>query len=187
MKPDRRADLPRLASLPDAIGWLREHADDRPAPLRLHDHETDHQGALGTPRYTGAFLAFLVAEADDVRDTDDLVECGHFHDATHPPCTITRAYYRSPMWRALRVLGRKSAIRPGHPKPLTCVVAIMWAGWDWRLAARHLRQPPERFEALALMAIRTLHGLYAVGPVPQRSWISLSDSQRTAIEANGAA
>lgn len=174
-----------FASLSEAIAWLREHADDRPVPLRLHEHETDPQGELGTPRLTGAFLAYLVAEPDDVRDTDDPVECGHLHDATWPPCVVSRAYYRSPMWRALRELGRRRAIRPGHPAPLSCVSAIMAAGWDWRRAASVLGQPPERFEALALMALRSLHGLYALGPIPRQApgWVSLSDAQRSAIIA----
>lgn len=173
-------------TLLEYIDWFREHQDaSRAVPSRLHNDDTD--GALGGLQYSPQFSAYLSARPTDEVTIREVVSCSHLHDATWPQCGQDRVYYRAPMWRAMRMLsGRRPQVRPSHPKPYALVVFLMESGYDWQRTSDRLGLNHELGEALLLMALRSLHGLYAQGPVPQRSWVDLSDSQRNALSAHEA-
>ena len=176
-------------NLAEAIAWLKEHQDDRTVPAKLHYIETENHGELGSPRFTPAFLRYLYARSNDVDpDSEIPVDCP---DTAWncPTCsgagfyTVIRERYRYPMWRAMFRLQRIPARRPGHPSPAVCVAALLEAR-DWREACVLLRLNRDAGEALLLMAVRSLHGLYELGPVPrQPKWTELSESAQHAIIA----
>lgn len=168
-------------NLPEYIDWFRDHQDaSRSIPSRLHNDDTD--GELGGLIYSPQFVAYLSARPNDEIVVNEAVDCEHLHDSTWPSCSAERVYYRAPMWRAMRMLaGRRPQIRPSHPKPYALVVFLMDDGYDWRRTSDRLGLPHDLGEALLLMALRSLHGLYQQGPVPRRSWVDLSESQQNAV------
>lgn len=170
-----------LSTIEAAIDWLRDHHDpSRAVPSRLHKHDTE--GELGAPPYSPQFSAYLMGRPDDEVTVRETVDCDHVHDAGWPNCGVERSYYRAPMWRALkRLAGRRPQIRPSHPTPYALIVFLMDSGYDWRRTCQRLELPLEVGEPLILMALRALHGQYAKGPVPQRGWTQLSESQQHAI------
>lgn len=177
-----------LPSIDEAVIWLKQHQDDRTAPAKLHYIETENQGELGSPRFTPSFLRYLYARSNDVDpDSEIPVDCPDMA-WNCPVCsgagfyTVVRERYRYPMWRAFSRLKDRKAIRPGHPAPIECIVALIKADYSWQEACRYLRVNPQMGEALLLMAIRSLNGLYELGPTPrQPKWTELSSAQQNAI------
>ena len=175
-----------LSTIERAIDWLRDNHDgSRLVPSRLHRHDTE--GELGAPPFSAPFMAYLMARPTDEVTVRETVDCDHLHDAGWPKCAVDRAYYRAPMWRAMkRLAGRRPMIRPSHPSPYALVVYLIDSGYDWRRTSERLELPYEVGEPLILMALRALHGQYAKGPVPQRSWVDMSESQQRALSQQGA-
>lgn len=168
-----------LPTIELGIEWLRDHHDgSRAVPSRLHKHDTE--GELGAPPFSAPFMAYLMSRPTDEITIRETVDCNHLHDATWPKCGVDRAYYRAPMWRALWLLSKRQATRPHRPTPYALVTTLIDSGYDWRLAVFRLRLSYDVGEALMLMALRSLEGLYCAGPVPRRSWTSLSESQQNA-------
>lgn len=183
-------------TLDDALGWISSvYVDDRPVPMRLHDMVTDTQGELGTPRLTAAFVRWLTAKPADTMDVTVTVDCpsvshssGDRSTGLCPICMgrgtydVVRRHFRYPMWRALKSLAAKVALRPGHPTPIEVIAQLAAANWiptwAYRIAFTETGISWDAYEALALMALRDLHRRYALGPVPRR--VQLSESQQIA-------
>ncbi len=180
-----------LRSLDDALDWLRDHWDEqRPAPIRLHEARTT-DGALGGPRYSGAFAATLSWRPSDVRKVQVTAICGHpmSHGRTEdcPECSgsgvkdVEVDRYPYPMTTAL---ARLAHVVPGrHLHPVALVFLLAEHGWSYRLIRRLLPYPADLTEALTLRAIRQLHDRYEAGPVAKPGWTDLSESQQQAIIA----
>ena len=182
-----------IASITEAVNWLEAHQDDRAVPTKLQygsgPDGTTNRAEDGSPRFTGAFLRYLYARSNDVNpEAQESVICPDT-SWNCPTCgglgsyDVLRERYRYPMWRAMFRLQRIPARRPGHPSPAVCVAALLEAR-DWREACVLLRLNRDAGEALLLMAVRSLHGLYELGPVPrQPKWTELSESAQHAIIA----
>ena len=194
-----------FASITDATAWLRDHQDDRAVPTKLHFIDTENQGELGSPRFTPAFLRYLYARSNDVNpEAQESVICPDT-SWNCPTCgglgsyDVLRERYRYPMWRAIvrlrnerdqwTELSRRDRrfASPGRPVPSVCVAAIFEARYDWEEALRLLHLNRDAGEALLLMAVRQLFGLYELGPVPRAPrFTELSESQQRAL-VDGAA
>lgn len=182
------------ATLDEAVRWLQDHQDDRDIPAKLHFIETENQGELGSPRFTPSFLRYLYARSNDVNpEAEENITCSDV-SWNCPVCAgdgfyvVMRERYRYPLWRAMYRLKDRSPKRPGHPSPITCVAALFAARFDWLTATKLLRLNVDLGEALLLMAVRSLYGLYELGPVPRPpKWTELSESQQRAVVGGDAA
>ena len=165
-----------LASLDEAIEWAQSRwANQRTVPSVLHESHTT-EGALGAPRFTGAFAAALDGRPDTVIASNRTETCYHpllplrRPERDCPECIGTKVkevrsdLYAFPMTLALHRLRNGLASRR-HPHPYGLVVVLAAHGWMPRQAARALDLPWDRAEALFLMALRKLHSHYAEGPV----------------------
>lgn len=182
-----RLHEPRLADLPSAIEWLREHWDgQREAPVRLHEsHTTD--GALGGLRYSGAFTATLGWSSRTSVRTTDTRPCGHPMNRGQsrdcPECDglgvkeVLVDRYPHPMSTALVEL-RKETTLPGFVPSLAVIYALASAAWRPRVAMQLLGIEDE---AIILRAIRRLFGKYQAGPVVSVGWTQMSESQQKAV------
>ena len=180
-----------LRSLDEALEWLRDHWNEqRPAPLRLHEARTT-DGALGGPRYSGAFQAVLSWNPGQSRKVVATQICAHpmSHGRTDecPECQgagvkdVETERYPYPMSTAL---ARLTHVLPGrHVHPVALVFLLAENGWSYRIVRRLLPYAEDLTEALTLRAIRQLHDRYEAGPVARPGWIDLSDSQRAAVIA----
>jgi len=184
-----------LASLPEAISWLKDHwAEQRAAPTRLHTHANEGLG----PFYTPAFAAALDGSAEAYVSTIGPTDCYHpLIRAGQSPLKCPECNgmgvkdhrtdrYLYPMSRALTRLHNQ--LGPGRqPHHYVLVLLLADHRFDARGAAASVDLNWDRAEALFLMAIRRLHAQYAAGPAPTRtsgpSWIDKSDSQRSAETA----
>lgn len=184
-----RLNEPRLADLPTAIEWLREHWDgQREAPVRLHEaHTTD--GALGGLRYSGAFTATLGWSSRTSVRTTVTQRCSHPMNSGRerdcPECMgvgvkdVTVDRYPHPMSTALVEL-RKETTLPGFVPSLNVIYALASAAFRPRVAMQLLGLEDE---AILLRAIRRLFGKYQAGPVASVGWTDKSESQQMAEEA----
>ena len=177
---------PRLATLDDAIEWLREHWDNqRTAPTRLTQNDTE--GALGGLRYSGAFSATLGWSPTAAHRVTFGVICSHPMSRGRgedcPECQgagvkdQTSDRYPYPMSSALHAL-RRVVTRRGQIPALTVVYALATSAFRPKVALQLL---PGADEAVLLGAIRQLFHHYQAGPVTTTSWVDLSDSQRQAV------
>lgn len=188
-----------LASFGDAITWVREHWSARELPLVLHERTTDHQGDLGSPRYSAAFLGYLMARPTDTTTAPRSETCYHPRLARDkrgeivtllrdcPDCAgatvreVMRERWRWPMWLALEGLRKVPAMRPHQPSPYDCVLVLAMVDWDGSAAMRLLGLPGwDMAEALFIIALRKLHSRYSDGPLPRTSWTAKSESQQMA-------
>jgi hypothetical protein len=178
---------PRLATLDDAIDWLRERWDNqRTAPVRLTQNDTE--GELGGLRYSGAFAATLTWTSRQSSSVTYTVICSHpmSHGRTDecPECQGSGVTERNserypyPMSTALTEL-RRVVTRRGQRPALSVIYALAAASFRPRVAMQLLGCD----EAVLLGAIRQLFHHYQAGPVISTSWVDMSDSQRSAITA----
>lgn len=181
-----------LASLSEAITWLRDHwQEQRPSPIKLHTRDTEGIGPFHTP----AMAAALDGSCDVTTTAPQTQTCYHPLSKTAKDCPeciglgvkeVRVDRYVYPMSRALQRL--HDSLGPArHPHPYHLVVVLAACGWDARHAAAAIDRPTETAEALFLMAIRKLHSHYSAGPVNTRtsgpSWIDKSESQKAAETA----
>lgn len=175
-----------MNTLPDAIKWTRDRWDQqRPVPIRLHEHAID--GQLG-PRFTGAFRAALDGRADATDDTVRTESCYHpllargMSPRDCPECIgagikdVRVDRYRYPMSHALLRLS-KTLRQRRHPHPVTIVLTLADHGWDARATARSMDMHWDLAEAILLRSLRQLHSRYEEGPV---KWTHKSESQQNA-------
>lgn len=177
-------------NLTEGLRWAEDHwGQQRPAPVRLHTaHSTE--GALGAPRFTGAFLGALDGSPMATDDALRTVACHHPMLRTADPRDCPECYglglkdvrqdrYRFPMTLALSRLSKVLRQRR-HPHPYWQVVALAEHGWDPRVTARAMDLPWELAEALFLRALRQLHARYEEGPISGVRWSEKSQAQQQA-------
>ena len=180
-----------MNSLTEAIEWTRDRWDQqRPVPLRLHEAHTT-EGALGAPRFTGAFRAALDGRADAVDDSIRTETCYHpllsrgMSPRDCPECygvnvkDVRVDRYRYPMSLALARLSKVLRQRR-HPHPVTVVQALAEHGWDAHAVARSFDMHWDLAEPLLLRALRQLHARYQEGPIGKVGWVSKSEAQQNA-------
>lgn len=182
-------------SLVEAIEWARPRWQERPVPLRLHDHDLEGQVGL---RYSAAFSRELHAHPGMTVEHEMTEDC--YHPTLYrgdsprdcPAClgmgvkTVRRERYRYPMWRAFNRLLRDNSTSPSLPSPAQCVVTLAGAGWDASEATRRLHLSWDSGEALLLLSLRKLHHYFAEAPMGRPSWIDKSESQRNAEDVAAA-
>jgi hypothetical protein len=159
VKGDRIRHQPR--KLADYLAWLT-HQYALEAPTRLHDRDVADDGA---PDHTGEAKSWLGMAQERTPNDWREVACARDADGyrrTPMRCAIARI--SDPDRRAL--LGGL-AVNLLTPLDVTRAHGIPdWAASDvmWR-------------------SLTTLWALYEEVPIPRRSWVDLSDSQRAAEEA----
>lgn len=184
----------QLASLSEAIRWTQERWDQqRTAPTRLHDSETDDGHGLGGRKFSAPFLRLLSERLDATAAIPRTVSCHHpmlgFGLRVHecPECAgvglkeARTELYRYPMTLALAKLQNSLPLRRSYPHPYIVVVTLAQHGWEPRATVQTLGLGWDMGEALMLHALRGLHSRYTEGPVDTRvSWVDRSESQRNA-------
>lgn len=192
--------MERLASFSEARSWLHDHLDELEVPpLRLHGSTVGDQDATGAPRFTPAFWALLTASPYRTRWAQETVVCPQDHPLRGKPCQMcggqlswvaSREVYVHPLAAALERLSNVPSPAPTVPSPFVLVVCFLDCGLDLdraheRLWGQPISSPDRRgtVEAMFLSALRKLHGRWSSGPIPKRSWVDLSDSQRNAEAA----
>ena len=177
---------PRLATLDDALDWLRENWDNqRTAPTRLTQNDTE--GELGGLRFSGAFSATLGWSPTAAHRVTFAAICSHPMSRGRgedcPECQgagvkdQTSDRYPYPMSTALHAL-RKVVTRSGQIPALAIIFALASSAFRPKVAMQLLGTNDE---AVLLGAIRQLFHHYQAGPVITTSWVDLSDSQRNAV------
>lgn len=98
---------------------------------------------------------------------------------------------RHPMTLALARLRNALPMRRGFPHPAVGIKTLLGHSWQPRRAAAALGLDWEQAEPYLLQVLRMLHGryeeaarpTYTAGSNASVSWVDMSDSQRSAIEA----
>lgn len=187
-----------LATLADALRWLRDHVDELEAPpLRLHGATVGDADATGAPRFTPEFWALLTSTPYRTRWAQETVVCPLPHPLdAKKPCpmcsgqlswTSSREVYVHPLAAALERLSHVPASAPTLPSPFVLCVALLDCGMDIDRTHQRLWDHPissedrrKTVEALFLSAIRRLQGRWSSGPIPKRGQISEAQSQAEA-------
>ncbi len=156
--------------------------DDRQPPVRIHERGPQPRDLSGSPKWSGAFNAYIYASPNEVqviRSTDRGVVDEHH-------------YYRYPLWRALTLIGRRDhdrwtkdvPRRPFHPPPVNVLYAMAAAGFEpsrVRLVyGDGTAVPDEMADLFCIGAVRKIRGVYVETYIP---WVDRSESQRAADDA----
>jgi len=198
-----------LASLSEALAWLREARDGlEVAPMRLHQSTGSdgtpesitgiHDGLGGLP-FSRDFIALLDGSPFRTRTATETVVCPNPHPVRGPECalcrgqlswTASRTVYVAPLAAALERLSHVKSPAPTVPSPFVLCVALLDCGLDIdrmheRLWGKPISSEDRRktVEAMVISALRKLHGRWSSGPIPKRSWVDLSESQQRAQDA----
>lgn len=193
--------MTQFATFAEARRWLVDHVDELESPpMRLHGATVGDGDQTGAPRYTPEFWALLTSSPYRTRFAQETVVCREDHPlASRKPCQMcagqlswvtTREVYVHPLAAALERLSHVRSSAPTVPTPFVLVVTLLDCGLDIDRAYERLWGKPissadrrATVEALFLVACRKLVGRWSSGPIPKRSWVDMSDSQRAAEAA----
>lgn len=164
--------------------WSEEHTP----PSRIHGRGVQPDDQSGSPVWSKAFARYMFAHPDEV----DIVSQGEADGAVVHRTGPDKYLYRYPLWRALRLLGRREhdrwtkgvPRRPFHPPVVAVLLAMSSASFDPRAVilryADGTRVPLDMAELFCIGAARKLRGVYTETFV---EWTAKSESQQKADDA----
>lgn len=148
-KVDRIATRPK--TLRAYARWLRHHVELEAPPDRLHDHAI---GEGGSPRYHGAFVAWLTASpcALDTEDPDYIAESRSSNAEVR---SVPSGYYRRPVRCALY------RMRKRWPRLAEWVDALVRNAVDWEATVAQRKYDREEGQTLIYASLAQLWSEYS--------------------------